>query len=96
MSLREGRPLLVQPPCLLDDGCGVTQQDRIAGEAKDEITQVPMGEHLEHFRGGTMAIAPDEDRGPGPVAPQQGEEPDQDHRILHASGPCARAEAGRH
>ena len=28
MGLREGGPLLVQPPRLLQDGCGVAQQDR--------------------------------------------------------------------
>jgi hypothetical protein len=34
--------------------------------------------------------------GPRPVATQEGEEPHQDHRVLRAGGPCARAEAGRH
>ena len=95
MGLREGSPLLGQTPRLLYDGCGVAQQDRITCEAEDEINQVPMGEHLDHFRCGKMAIAPDEDMGPGPVAPQKGEEPDQDHGIFSPRGPRARAEAGR-
>ena len=96
MGLREGSPLLVQTPRLLYDGCGVAQQDRITCEAEDEINQVPMGEHLDHLRCGKMAVPPDQDMGPGPVATQEGEESHQDHRVLRAGGPRARAETGRH
>ena len=96
MGLREGSPLLVQAPRFLQDGFGVAEQDRIAGQAEDEIDPVPMGEHLDHLWGGKMAVPPDQDMGPGPVAPQKGEEPYQDHRVLRAGGPRARAEAGRH
>ena len=96
MGLRESSPLLVQMPRLLHDGCGVTQQDRIAGQAEDKIDQVSMGEHLDHLRCGAMAVPAHQDMGPGPVATQEGEEPHHDHRVLRAGGPCARAEAGRH
>ncbi len=95
MGLRQGRPLLVQTPRLLDDGGGVAQQDRMPCEAEDEINEVPMGEPCDHLRGGTMAVPPDEDMGPGPVATQAGEEPYQDHGLFAPRGPRARAEAGR-
>ena len=55
-----------------------------------------MGEHLDHLRCGEMAVPADQDMGPGPVATQEGEEPDQDHRVLRAGRPRPRAEAGRH
>jgi hypothetical protein len=96
MGLREGGPLLGQAPRLLQDGCGVAQHDRMACQAEDEIEPVPRGEPLEPLRGGTRAVPPDEDRGPGPVATQEGAEPHQEHRVLRAGGPRARAEAGRH
>jgi len=96
MGLREGGPLLVQAPRLLHDGCGVAQQDRIACQAEDEIDPVPMGEHLDHLRCGKMAVPTDQDMGPWPVATQEGQEPDQDHRVLRAGGPCPRAETGCH
>src|SRR5215475_3855677 len=44
MGLREGSPLLVHMACLLYDGCGVTEHDRIACQAADEIDQMPMRE----------------------------------------------------
>ena len=96
MGLRQGSSLLVQTARLLHDRCGVAQQDRIAGQAKDEIDQVPMGQHLDHLRGSEMAISTDQDMSPGPVATQEGQKPDQDHRVLRASRPCPRAKAGRH
>ena len=96
MGLREGGPLLVQTARLLHDGCGVAEQDRIARQAEDEIDEVPMGEHLDHLRGGEMAVPAHQDMGLWPVATQEGQEPDQDHRVLRAGGPWARAEAGRH
>ena len=96
MGLREGSPLLVQTPRLLHAGCGVAQPDRIAGQAEAASDQVPMGEPLDHLWWGKMAVPTDPDRGLWPVATQEGEEPDQDHRVLRASGPRARAEAGRH
>ena len=45
-----------------------------------------MGKHLDDFRGGEMTVATDEDMGLGPMAPQRGQEPDQEHRILGARG----------
>src|SRR5262249_28820529 len=76
MGLREGGPLLVQMACLLYDGFGVAEEDRIACQAEDEIGPMPMSEHLEHFRGGEMAVAADQDMGLWPVATQKGQEPD--------------------
>src|SRR5215831_4901279 len=96
MGLREGSPLLVHMACLLYDGFGVTEQDRIACQAEDEIDQMPMREHLDHLRGGEMAVAADQDMSLWPMATQKGQEPDQDHRILRTGGPCARAQAGRY
>ena len=55
MGRREGGALLVQTACLLHDRFGVAEQDGIAGQTEDEIDQVPMGEHLDHLRGGEMA-----------------------------------------
>lgn len=95
MGLGEGCALLVQTPRLLHDGGGMAQQDRMAGEAEDEIAQVPLGHHLDHLWCGKMALPTDQDRGLGPVAPQAGEEPHQNHRVLRPGGPRARAEAGR-
>ena len=37
-----------------------------------------MGEHLDDLWGGEMTVPADEDMGPGPVAPQRGQKPDQD------------------
>jgi hypothetical protein len=68
MGLREGGPLLVQMACLLEDGFGVAEQDRIACQAEDEIDQLPMSEDLDHLRGGEMAVSADQDVGLGPVA----------------------------
>ena len=96
MGLRKGGPLLVQTACLLEDGCGVAEQDRMACEAEDEIDEMPMREHREHLWCGKMAVPTDQDMGPWPVATQESEEPNQDHRILRTGGPCARAQAGRH
>ena len=86
----------MQMACFLEDGLGVAEQDRIACEAEDEIDEMPMREYLDHLRGGEMAVAADQDMGLGPVATQQGQEPDQDHRILRTVGPCARAKTGGH
>jgi hypothetical protein len=89
MGLREGGPLLGQAPRLLRDGVGVAQQDRMAGQAEDAIDPGPLGEHLDHLRCGQMAVPPDQEMGPGPVAPQEGEESHQDHCVLRAGGPRA-------
>jgi len=59
MGLRQSGPLLVQLACLLHDGCGVAEQDRIAGQAEDKIDQVSMGQHFDHLRCGEMAIPTD-------------------------------------
>ena len=96
MGLGKGGPLLVQMACCLEDGFGVAEQDRIACEAEDEIDEMPMREYLDHLRGGEMAVAANQDMRPWPVAPQVGQEPGQDHRVLRASGPRARAAAGGH
>ena len=97
MSLGKGGPLLVQMACFLEDGFGVAEQDRMACEAEDEIDAMPMRESLDHLRGWRNGyVAADQDRGLGPVATQQGQEPDQDHRMLRTGGPCARAKAGGH
>jgi hypothetical protein len=64
----EGGPLLVQMACLLEDGFGVAEQDRIACQAEDEIDPLPMSEDLDHLRGGEMAVSADQDVGLGPVA----------------------------
>ena len=96
MGLCEGGALLVQMACLLYDGFGVAEQDWMACQAEDEIDQMPMREHLDHLRGGAMAVPAHQDMGLWPVATQEGQEPDQDHRVLRAGRPCPRAEAGRH
>jgi len=96
LGLREGRALLVQAACRLHDGCGVAKEDGMAGQAEDAIDAVPMGQDCEHLRGRDMTVAAHQDRGPWPVATQEGEESDADHGMLRAEGPCARAEAGRH
>jgi hypothetical protein len=67
MGLCEGGPLLVQTACCLADGFGVAEQDRLACEAEDKIDPLPKREHLEHLRGGDMAVAADQDRGLGPA-----------------------------
>ena len=68
IGLREGDPLLVQLACLLEDGLGVAEQDRIACQAEDEIDQMPMREYLDHLWGGEMAVAAHEDVGLRPMA----------------------------
>ena len=41
-----------------------------------------------------MTVPTDQDMGPGPVAPEIGQEPDQDHGIFRARRARARAEVG--
>lgn len=53
-----------------------------------------MGNHREDFWGCEMTIAADQDMGRGPMAPEIGEEADQDHRIFRARRPLPRSKEG--
>jgi len=53
-----------------------------------------MGHPLEDLGGGARTVAAHQERGLGPVAPQRGQAPDEDHRMLSASGTLAWPEAG--
>jgi len=94
MGLREGGPLLVQPPRLLHDGGRLAEQDRIARQAEDKIRQAPMSDHLNDLWGREMTVSANEDMGPWPVAPQIGQESDQDHGVFRAGRMRPRTEAG--
>jgi hypothetical protein len=94
MGLGTGGPLLVEPAGLLSDGSRLAEQDGITSHAEDEIGEAPLGKDLNDLWGGEVTVATAEDMGSGPVAPQRGQEPDQDHRVFRADRTPPRTEAG--
>src|SRR5262245_9475031 len=96
MCLCLSGPLLVEPARLLHDGGRLAEQDGITSQAEDKISPAPMCDHFDDLGSGEMTIPADQDMGLGPVAPQIGQEPDQDHRVLSASWTLPRSEAGGH
>jgi hypothetical protein len=93
---RAGGARLVPTARLLEDGCGLAPQDGIASQAAAKIDPSALGQPLEPCGGGTMAVPPDEDRGPGPGPLPHGAETHQDHGIFSARGARAWAQPGRH
>ena len=63
-------------------------------ETEHNIHVPSMGNDLEDFWGREMTVAADQDMGRGPMAPERGQEADQDHRILRARRTLPRAEEG--
>lgn len=61
MDLRRGGPLAVELTGVRHNGGGLTQEDRIGSEPKDEIRQRPMGDRVEDLGGRKMAASPDEE-----------------------------------
>lgn len=96
IGLREGGPLLVEAAGLLHDGGRVAEQHGMARHTEDEIAPTSLGAHVENLWGGKVAVTADQDRSLGPVAPQIGQEPDEDHGVLGACGTLAWPEAGGH
>ena len=90
MGLGLGSPPLVEPPRFLHDRGSLTEQDGIASQAEDTIDAAALGQYLEHFGGGKMAVPTDETASVSPqvcVHPFTGE---------HSSGtravpPCEQA-----
>jgi hypothetical protein len=96
IRLCEGGALLVESAGRLQHGDGVAEQDRLAGQAKDESAVAPMGEHLNDRWGGARTVPADEDRRPWPGAPQSGQEPDHTPRVFCTDRAPPRTEAGGH
>jgi hypothetical protein len=96
IGLRQGGPLLEEVARLLPARGGLAEQHRMARQAEDEIGAAPMGDDLQDLGGPEMTIAADQEMGEGPVAPEMGEEPDQDPRIFRAGGTLPGPEAGGH
>ena len=72
----------------VEEGFRVTEQDRVASEAKDNIGQAPVGDHVQDLGSRTMAVAADADRRGGPALTQVWQETGQNHRSLRACGAC--------
>ena len=70
----------------VEEGFRVTEQDRVASEAKDNIGQAPVGDHVQDLGSRTMAVAADADRRGGPALTPVWQETGQKHRLLRASG----------
>ena len=51
MGLGQGDPLVLETPCLLDGGSGLTEQDGIASEAKDKIPPAVGRDHVDDLGG---------------------------------------------
>ena len=92
VGVREGGPLLMELACFLHQGGRLAEQDGVPGQAEDEIAPAPVGDDLDHLGCGEMAISTHQDVGLGPVATEIGQETGQDHRVLRAGRPRARAE----
>src|SRR5262249_22896176 len=96
MGMAEASPIVEQPPRRLHDGGNLAEEDRIARQAEDKIRQAPMSDHLNDLWGREMTVSANEDMGPWPVAPQIGQESDQDHCVFRAGRTRPRTEAGGH
>ena len=94
MGLSQRHPLVMELPGCLDGGSSLAEQDGIAGEAKDAIRPAVGGDDVDDLGGGTMPIAADEEVGLGPVAPQIGQQPDQEHGIFGSRRARARTQGG--
>ena len=94
MGLGQGDPLVLETPCLLDGGSGLTEQDGIASEAKDKIRPAVGRDHVDDLGGSKMTIAADQNMGVGPVAPQIRQQPDQNHGIFGPGRAGARTQVG--
>ena len=95
MGLSQGNPSVIEPPRLLEGGCGLPEQDGIARKAKDKIRPAVGGDHVHDLRGGKMTITADQNMGMGPVASEIRQQPDQDHGIFGPSRASARTQVGR-
>ena len=82
MGMGQCDPAAMEPPCLLERGRGLTEQDGIAREAKDTIRPAVGGEPINDLRGSKITIAADQNRGVRPVAPEIRQQPDHDPGIF--------------
>ena len=87
IGVRHSGPLLEETARLLHDRGSLAEEHGIAREPEHTIHMPSMGNHREDFWGCEMTIAADQDMGRGPMAPEIGEEADQDHRIFRARRP---------
>ena len=95
MGLRQGDPLVLETPCLLDKGSGLTEQAGMAREAKDHIRPALGSDDVDDLWRRNMTIAPDQHVGVGPVAPQRRQQPHQEHRIVGSGRAGTRTQVGR-
>ena len=96
IGVRHGGPLLEEAAGLLHDRGSLAEEHGIAREPEHKIHMPSMGNHLDDFWGREMTVAADQDMGRGPMAPEIGQEADQDHRILRARRTLPRSEEGGH
>ena len=95
MGVSQGDPVVMETARLLEGGRSLTEQDRIAREAKDKIGPAVGGDHVDHLRSRKMTIAADQNMGVGPVAPEIRQQPDQDHGIFGPRRAGARTQSRR-
>lgn len=91
MGLGQRDPLVMETLRLLDGGSSLAEQDGIACETEDKIGPAPLRDHVDHFRGGKMTIATDQEVRVWPVVAQIRQEPSQNHGIFCPGRTGARA-----
>lgn len=98
LALGMGASRLLPPPLAggLHEGTRLAEKHGMPCEAEDAVHPAPLGEHLQHCGCSAMTITSHEDVGVRPVAPERGEEADQEHGIFQARGPLPRPEARCH
>ena len=93
---RQSGPRREEGAGLLPDRGGLAQSHGMARQADDDIRQAPRGAQRQHLRGRAMTVTADQERGGGPVAPESGQEPAQEHGRLRARRTPPRSAAGGH
>lgn len=87
-------PVAMETPRLLERGCGLTEPDGIAREAKNTIRPAVGGDHSHDLRGHTMTLAADQHVGGGPRAPARRPQPDQAQGLVGPRRAGARTQIG--
>jgi hypothetical protein len=93
MGLREGSALRGEAACLLHHGGRLAEQNRMTREAEDAIGQTAMGDPLDALGSGARTVPAHQEMRLGPVAPQRGQESDEDQRVHGAGRTLPRSEA---
>ncbi len=82
MGTDHGDPLVMEMTRGLEGGSALAEPDGVPREPKDTIGPAVGGDHVDDLGGGKMSIAADQTMRVGPVAPELGQQPDQNHGIF--------------